>query len=241
MIKIKVIIPNSGMAAATLKAREKMLSTAVPSDTEISVDCIEKGPLSVESLIDEVLVAPEVLARAVQAEKQGFDALVIYCFSDPGLAAVRQAVHIPVVGPGETSLALACMLGRRISIITTLSKGISRVEMRLQHSGFDMNRLASVLGLDIPVIDLRENEQMTRARIHRVIETAVTRDGAEVVVMGCLGLAGYGKEAELKFSVPVIDPAFVAVSAASMFSRLGLRHSKRTYPQREVEPFPGQS
>ncbi len=229
MTKIKVIIPNSGMAKTTLKEREKMLSQAVSSNTTISVDCIEKGPLSVESLIDEVLVAPEVLQRTVEAEKEGFDAVVIYCFSDPGLAAARQAVKIPVVGPGETSMAVACMLGQRISVITTLSNGVSRARMKLQQNGFNMNRLLSVYGLDIPVVDLRENEQQTKARLTQIVETAVLKDGAEVIVMGCLGLAGYGKEAEARFDIPIIDPAFLAVSTAGMFSKLGIRHSGKTY------------
>jgi allantoin racemase len=234
MTKIKVIIPNSGMAKATLEDREKMLSRAVSSNTVISVNCIDRGPLSVESVIDEVLVAPEIIRRTVNAEDDGHDAVVIYCFSDPGLTAAREAVHIPVVGPGETSMAVACMLGHQISVITTLTGGISRVRMKLKQSGFDMNRLSSVRGLDIPVVNLRENAQLTIDRITEVVEIAVAQDGAEVIVMGCLGLAGYGDEAESRFNVPVIDPSFLAVSTAEMFAKLGIRHSGRTYFHRSM-------
>ena len=236
MIKIKVIIPNAGMDRATLDDRERMLSGAVSAETTISVDCIESGPPSVESALDAVLVAPLVLRQSVEAERSGFQAVVIYCFSDPGLEAARQAVGVPVVGPGQASLALAGQLGHRITVLTTLAEGIPRAGMNLIRSGFDPARLASVRSLDIPVVDLREDPDRTVAGVTEAIRRAVEEDGAEVVVMGCLGLAGYGREAEQRFGVPVVDPAFVGVATAETLVRLGLIHSRRTFPR---HPLPG--
>ena len=57
-MRIKVLIPNSGMDRKTLNARETMLSRAVSTETEISVDCIQSGPVSIESVTDEVFAAP---------------------------------------------------------------------------------------------------------------------------------------------------------------------------------------
>ena len=54
MIRIKVIIPNAGMDRETLDDRERMLSAAVSETTRISVDCIEEGPESVESDVDDI-------------------------------------------------------------------------------------------------------------------------------------------------------------------------------------------
>ncbi|MBW1712597.1 MAG: aspartate/glutamate racemase family protein [Deltaproteobacteria bacterium] len=224
MTRIKVIIPNAGMDRATLDDRERMLSAAVCPETRISVDCIGQGPESVESAIDEILVAPEVLGLTVEAEQNGFEGVVIYCFSDPGLAAARQAVNIPVIGPGQTAMAVAGLLGHKVSVLTSLKQGLSRVRVKLQGSGFDMTRLTSVRSLDIPVTDLREDAGQTIARVNEVIGLAVEKDGAEVVVLGCLGLAGYGQEAERRFNVPVIDPAFLSVATAEMFVRLNIRH-----------------
>ena len=237
MIKIKVIIPNAAMDRAILDDRERMLSAAVSAETVISVDCINNGPLAVESALDEVLAAPPVLEQAVEAEQDGFQAVVIYCFSDPGLAAVRQALKIPVVGPGQTSLALASLLGHRISVLTALAEGIPRLAMALRHFGLDMTRLASIRSMDTPVLDLREDESRTMAAVTERVGKAVEEDGAEVVVMGCLGLAGYGREAEQRFGVPVVDPAFVALSTAEMMVRLGLSHSRRTFPPKALPRY----
>ena len=81
-MRIKVLIPNSGMDRKTLNARETMLSRAVSTETEISVDCIQSGPVSIESVTDEVFAGPLLLQEAIRAEREGYDAFVVYCFSD---------------------------------------------------------------------------------------------------------------------------------------------------------------
>ena len=49
-MKLKVIIPNSGMDRKTLDDREVMLSAYAMQSTEISVDCIDHGPESIENV-----------------------------------------------------------------------------------------------------------------------------------------------------------------------------------------------
>ena len=61
------------------------------------------------------LVVPELIRLAPRAEKRGFSAMIIGCYSDPGLDALREMLTIPVIGPGAASLHLAAQLGTRIS------------------------------------------------------------------------------------------------------------------------------
>ena len=76
-----------------------MLSRAVSTETEISVDCIQSGPVSIESVTDEVFAGPLLLQEAISAEREGYDAFVVYCFSDLAITALRENVDIPVIGP----------------------------------------------------------------------------------------------------------------------------------------------
>ena len=99
-MRLKVIIPNSGMDRDTLLQREKMLSAFAMPSTEISVECIAHGPESIESAYDEILAGPYVIQQAVEAEKAGFDAVIVYCGSDPAVAAAREILNIPVIGEG---------------------------------------------------------------------------------------------------------------------------------------------
>ena len=74
-IKLKILIPNSGMDRDTLNARESMLSRAVSPGTHLSVDCIPAGPISIESVTDEVIAGPDLLEAGRQAQQEGYDAL----------------------------------------------------------------------------------------------------------------------------------------------------------------------
>lgn len=132
-MRIKVLIPNSGMDRKTLNARETMLSRAVSTETEISVDCIQSGPVSIESVTDEVFAGPLLLQEAISAEREGYDAFVVYCFSDLAITALRENVDIPVIGPGECALAAADILSNKFCVITTVEGNVSRTYRRLMH------------------------------------------------------------------------------------------------------------
>lgn len=227
-MKIKVVIPNSGMSRETLDARRRMLSPALPAGTELSVDCIPSGPQSIESNTDEVLAGPLMVQAAIQAEREGYDAFVVYCFSDLAVAAIRENVSIPVAGPGETALAAADMLSNRFSVITTVERNISRTYRRLLQNPTAQKKMVSVRALDLPVVQLRDHPAATCERLKQVCRQAVEEDGADTVVLGCLGMAQYGGEVERAWGVKVIDPAFLAVAWAELSARLGLRPSPRS-------------
>ena len=81
---------------------------------QIRVDMveIETGPASIECELDEALAVPDTVARIVEAEREGVDAVVIDCMGDPGLKPARECVSIPVLGPCETAMHIPLMLLR---------------------------------------------------------------------------------------------------------------------------------
>lgn len=230
-MKIKVIIPNSGMDRETLDSREKMLSAALSAETLISVDCISSGPTSIESNSDEVIAGAEVLRLCIKAERDGFDAVVIYCYSDPAIDAVRENVSIPVIGPGEVSLAVADMLSERFAVVTTIRDNICRTERRLMKSSVARKKMKAVLSLDIPVEELRDDPAVTMEYLDRLCEKAVREYDIDTLVLGCLGMAQYGDALEKKYGVKVLDPAFLAIGYAEYAARLGLVPSRLAYPE----------
>jgi Asp/Glu/Hydantoin racemase len=64
--------------------------------------------------VTEFRCAAQVIANALTAQQQGYDAFVIGHFPEPGLAEARSAVRIPVIGLGEATMLHACTLGRKI-------------------------------------------------------------------------------------------------------------------------------
>ena len=67
---------------------------------------------------DALTLEPFYPDRCALAERDGFDAVIIHCFIDPGLRAARERVRIPVVGPGEVTLRAGASLNRKIGMVT---------------------------------------------------------------------------------------------------------------------------
>lgn len=232
-MRIKVIIPNSGMDRSVLTAREKMLSRAVSQECEISVDYIADGPVSIESNADEYLASVQLLKKAIQAERDGFEAVVIYCFSDLAIHAVRECVSIPVIGPGAAAISVADMVSVRFTVITTAEKNVPRTTRRLMENPICREKMACVRAMNIPVEDLRVNPDVTKAYLEKVCRDAMEIDGADTVVLGCLGFAGYGEEIAGKLGITILDPSGIAVSAAEVCLRNKICHNRFAYPSYE--------
>ncbi|NLL92046.1 MAG: hydrogenase expression protein HupH [Ruminococcaceae bacterium] len=230
-MKLKVIIPNSGMDSETLKSREEMLSECAAPGTKISVDCIDKGPESIESAYDEVLASVYLLKKVIEAEENGFDAVIIYCGDDPAIGAARELVDIPVVGPGKLSKLIAVDLAYKFSVITVLKCCIPGDTEEVYRKGIDMNRLASVRSIDISVSDVREDLCETYKALLDVGRQCVETDGAQCIVLSCLGMAGLAAQLTKELGVPVIDPAFAAVKYAELLVSIGISHSKISHPR----------
>jgi len=202
--------------------------------TEISQVQIERGPASIECELDEALAVPDTVARIIEAERDGVDAVVIDCMGDPGMHAAREAVSIPVLGPGEATMHIASILGHRFSIITVLSSCIPMMENQAKIYGL-ADKLASVRSVDIPVLELEQDTpRLVQALVDESIE-AIEKDGAHVIIFGCTGMLGCALGVQEGLvrrgyaGVPVIDPVPAAIKLAEALVDLGLSQSKRTY------------
>jgi allantoin racemase len=223
-MNIFVINPNTS-ASMTAHLRRELEAVKGPA-TELSVVNPANGPRSIESALDEAHAIPHTIALVEEAARDGYDAIVIACFSDPGLQAAREVVTIPVVGIEESALHVAAMLGHRFTVLTAKCE---RVPAQLEHvRGLGLeSRLASVRPLEMSVLDMDADPARAKSRILDVGRIAVEEDGAEVLVLGCAGLAGYGPELTATLGVTIVDPASVALKVAELLVDLGLTHSKR--------------
>ena len=222
-MKIMVINPNTSesMTEHIRKEVEKIKR----ADTRLSVLCPDKGPETVESAYDEAYAIPPTLELVKKANREGYDAIILACFSDPGLEAAREVSKIPVVGIEESTLHMAAMLGARFSIMTPRKQ---RIPMRREHVHLRglSHFLASVRSLDLSVADTDRYPEKTKQRVFEVAQKAVEEDGAEVIILGCAGMAGYAPELESKLGVKVLDPSAVALKVTEAMVDLGLKHSK---------------
>ena len=199
----------------------------------VSHSQIEHGPASIESEYEIAMSVPGTIAKAIEAEREGADAIVIDCMGDPGLRAVREVVSIPVLGPAQTAMHLAAMLGHRFSVVTVLDSVVPMIENLAKVYGVD-EKLASVRVIDIPVLELETEPERLTTELAQASLAAVEQDGAHAIVLGCTGFLGCAEAiaATLRTHghvLPVIDPVPATVCMADGMVRAGLAHSKRTY------------
>ena len=220
-MKILVINPNT-TASMTEKIGIAARAVARP-DTEIMATDSQDGPASIEGYYDVAMCLPGLLAE-VQKHKDA-DAIVIACFDDTGVDAVRCLVDVPVIGIGEAAFHAASMIATKFSVVTTLARSVAGIEANLARYGL-ATRCARVRATDIPVLKLEENEPATIDKIRCEIQSAIDVDGAEAIALGCAGMADLAQRLSLELELPVVDGVACAVTLAEALVAARLKTSK---------------
>ena len=187
------------------------------------IECLTlaEGPPGIESQAqaDETVAPMLRLAATLEDRAAGF---VIACFGDPGVHALRDRTRKPVIGIQEAAVATALTLGQRFGIIAILPRSIPRHLRSLGAMGV-LGRLAGDRALGLGVAELAQPAR-TEARLIETGRALRDADGAEVLILGCAGMARYRARLEDALGLPVIDPCQVAVATALGRIALGLRH-----------------
>ena len=206
---ILVINPNStqsvtdGIAAA--------LAPFARSDGP-GIECatLSEGPPGIESQADvEAVVAP--LSALVRARPEA-GAFVNACFSDPGLAEMRAATQRPVFGIGESAYVTALTLGRRFGVIAILPASVERHLRAIAAHGL-AERCAGDRPLGLGIAELADATRC-RERLLEVGRELRDQDGADVLILGCAGLASHRAHLEERLGLPVIEPCQAALALA---------------------------
>jgi len=229
----EIIVINPTITHEWDEADRQIYARAAGPGTRIRVVSLDWGSASIERRVDDALAAPGVLQRAIEAERSGASAVIINCMNDPGLYAAREVVRVPVIGPAEACMHLAAMLAHRSCLITTSTGDIPVVEeliLRYQMS----SRMAPVRAIDVPVLQLVSDRQVTLQAAVDVAELAVCQDGAGAIILGCTMMAELAEEIRAGLSqrgleVPMLNPPLVALRLAESMIALKLSHSQRSY------------
>jgi Asp/Glu/hydantoin racemase len=212
-----VINPNSTVAV-TAAMDEGLAPLRLAGGPAIECLTLTEGPPGIESQSDaDSVIAP--LCRTIRARDNDAAAFVVACFSDPGLYSARDTTRKPVLGIAECGILAALTLGQRFGIIAILATSVPRHLRYIGAMGLT-GRLAGDLPIGLGVTELAQ-EGVT---LKRMIETGVRlRDeqGADVLVMGCAGMARYRGRLQAALDIPVVEPTQAAVTMAIGRVRLG--------------------
>lgn len=207
---IYVINPNS-LEAVTSGIDEALESLRTPGGHEIECLTLAEGPPGIQTQQDvDNVVTP--LIRRVALLDPSASAFVVACFSDPGLHSLREMTAKPVIGIGEAGILTALTLGQRVGVIAILPESIPR-HLRYYGAMGVLDRLAGELAVNLGVAELADRER-TLARMTEVGRLLRDAHGADVLVMGCAGMAALRRRLQEAVGVPVVEPCQAGVAMA---------------------------
>lgn len=219
MKPLVVINPNSSQAVTDGidRAVDPLRRFGVP------IECLTlaAGPIGIESQRQADLTIAPMLELAGAQDAAGY---VIACFGDPGLQALRDQTARPVVGIQEAAVMTALTLGHRFGVIAIMPASIPR-HLRAFGAMGVLDRLAGDRALGLGVADLASPEKSLGAMV-ATGKALRDVDGANVLIMGCAGMAHYRAQIEDATGLPVVEPCQAAVAMALGHIALGQSHRK---------------
>ncbi|MEN0139066.1 MAG: aspartate/glutamate racemase family protein [Rhodococcus sp. (in: high G+C Gram-positive bacteria)] len=225
---MRILVVNVNTTTSITDAIAKQAEAAAAPGTEIVGLTPEIGAESVEGNFESYLAAIAVMDR-VRSYPEPYDAVIQAGYGEHGREGLQELLDVPVVDITEASASIAMMLGHKYSVVTTLDRTVPLIEDRLRLAGLDA-KCASVRASGLPVLALETDPEATIEAIVDEAEAAVREDKAEVICLGCGGMAGLDDRIRERTGVPVVDGVSAAVKLAESLVGLGLSTSKvRTY------------
>ena len=225
---MRLLVVNVNTTASMTEAIADSARSVAAPGTEVVGLTPSIGAESVEGNFESYLAAVAVMDAVVTYEGD-FDAVIQAGFGEHGREGLQELLDVPVVDITEAAAHVACLLGHRYSVVTTLDRTVPLIEDRLLVAGL-LTRCASVRSSGLGVLELEGDPAAVVKAIAEESERAVREDRAEVICLGCGGMAGLDAAVRRATGVPVVDGVTAAVKLAESLVALGHTTSKvRTY------------
>lgn len=209
--RILVVNPNSNESVT--RGLDAALADIARRDAlDIACVTLAGAPFGIETDEDIRRVVP-LLVDEVGRKAGDCDAVVIACYSDPGLVECRAGTAKPVYGIQESAARLAADRGLRFGVLALGGESIRRHVAYVRQLGLEAFHAGErPLGISV---DAAANDPATLDRILDAGRELIAEYEADMLVLGCAGLAAHRRAAEQALGVPVIDPVQAAVGRAA--------------------------
>lgn len=210
MLPIVIINPNS-TEVVTVGMRAAVKPLLQPDGPLIECVTLPDGPPGIET-DEHVARAVQPICEVVRERQAAASAFVIGCYSDPGIREARAIGGTPVFGIAESAMLTAMTRGARFGVISILEQSIPRHDRYVRQLGFE-KRAAGDRAIGLGIAELADDE-CTFARMLEVAIRLRDEDGADVLILGCAGMARYCGRLEESVGLPVVEPTQAATTFA---------------------------
>lgn len=209
--RIALLNPNTSERSTRLMLASAR--AAAPAGVHIEGRTVLHGHdfIADASAIEQATLA--VLERAPLLAAEGFDALIVAGFGDPGVALLRERQSLPVTGLGEAGIAEAAAGGRRFSIVT-VTPWLHDSLVAAAHAVAPPDQFAGVRYTQGDMLALMGDPERLQQALLQACREAVELDGAWAIVIGGGPLAHAAPLIAEQLQRPVVDPVAAAVRLA---------------------------
>lgn len=229
-MKILIINPDYGMTQEEMALRCRILEEYTAPDTQLAMVCPQNSGVELNSALDVVLAAPEIVQLAADGQNAGFDAVVLYCFGDPVIDACREALRIPVIGGAQAPCLAALNVCRSFGVILADEARLPEKKLFLRTLGVSPERIGQIAAVNLNGISPWADRETTFKKLLACGQKMMRETHTEAIVLGCLSFLGLAEPLSRVLGIPVIDPAVAAVTTAESIVRQRLFTSKVSYP-----------
>jgi allantoin racemase len=225
-MRILVLNPNTSETMTAEIAAAAV--SAASAGTQIVALNPRFGTTAIDSVAESYLSAVGVMdlaATLLAAGEFDYDAVVLAGFGEHGKDALQEMLSVPVLDIAEAAAHVAHLIGRRFSVVTTLARSIPAIEDRLMLAGLGAH-CVSVRACGLGTAEVDADPAGAGQAIVAEAAKAVTEDGADVICLGCAGMAGVTAAITAKLGVPAVEGVSAAVALAQALVGLSLRTSK---------------
>ncbi|WP_419420904.1 aspartate/glutamate racemase family protein [Legionella sp. D16C41] len=228
MTHIRVILPGYNTKALNMD----MLKPYMSSELTISIAYVNLAVDAVRHEFDMALLAPGLIQQAIRAEKEDASAIVIDLMAEIALAAIREAVSIPVVSLPEVTMHVAAMMGRKFAIINTTHE-LTAIQENLARNYGLWNHLACVQGIQLHPQDNYAADETIQGLINQCYDAVVNKE-ADTLIFGSGRLIAYRDKInqglrKKGINVTIIEPLPTGIYFAKFLADAKIAHSKQVY------------
>lgn len=233
MPRILVIVPFPLDAAGVALRRQQLKAVKLAPDTRVEFRPVKAGSTTFMSDYDWWLMDGGCFEAGLNAEKEGFDAVVVDTMADSGVPALRAVLNIPVIGPGLAAQHYALMLGARFGMLTMNAAGIHNHWSWVRARGLEnfcavVETAIGATGTNVAsLLNGKEDEMfplLKEAGLRAIAK------GAEVLILGSTTLHQAGEWLNRNLPVPVVNPGPLSYKMAEAAISLGHSHSRTGHP-----------
>lgn len=232
MSRVLVLVPFALDDHAVANRKAQLSEASVDADIAYEFQPVKAGPTSFQSPHDWLLLDVAILEAGLNADADGYDAVVVDTASDSGVDALRSMLDIPVIGPGRASLLFALTLGRSFGVLAQWEPALARMRKSLDDWGL-ATYCAGIEHFDtepdfVGLIGDKRDVVLPKmeAACLRLID-----GGADVICLGSTTMhEAHGYLAE-QLPVPVINPGPLSYKMVELLLAAGLTHSRMAYPR----------